>query len=134
MEKKEFFEITSISRDDLDAAGFDVSDVDDDTMAELASKMADDYLEQMYWDSMKILAESLGIPKKHERDNEGYYHIGCYKVNECYDSDTNEDFYTVYDKDYNFVGEIHHPEIEIYKILVDGKINEENMLYCIETL
>ncbi len=64
--KKEFFPITSVSRDDLEAKGFDASNVDDATMELLASKMADDYLEQLYWISMEILAEYLGIPKKKE--------------------------------------------------------------------
>ena len=64
---KEFFEITSVSRDDLDAAGFDVSDVDDAIMETLAKKMANDYLEQLYWTSLKIIAEDyLNIPKKKE--------------------------------------------------------------------
>lgn len=63
--KKEFFPVTSISRDDLEAAGFDAAGVTDEQMERLADKMADDYLEQMYWVSMKILAEdALGIPKK----------------------------------------------------------------------
>lgn len=62
--KKEYFEITSISRADLEAAGFDASKVDDDTMERLASKMEDDYLEQLYWTSLKIIAEYLKIPKK----------------------------------------------------------------------
>lgn len=63
--KKESFPVTSISRDDLEAAGFDAAGVTDEQMERLADKMADDYLEQMYWISMKILAEdALGIPKK----------------------------------------------------------------------
>lgn len=63
--KKEFFPITSISRDDLVAAGFDAEGVTDEQMEQLADKMADDYLEQLYWSSLKILAEdALCIPKK----------------------------------------------------------------------
>lgn len=61
---KEHFEITSVSRADLEEKGFDVSDVTDETMERLASKMADDYLEQMYWISLEIIAEELGITKK----------------------------------------------------------------------
>ena len=61
----EDFVITSVSREDLESAGFDASDVDDDTMTELAEEMADDYLEQLFWTSLKILAENLGIPKTH---------------------------------------------------------------------
>lgn len=62
--KKEFFEIASVSRADLETAGFNASKVDDDTMERLASKMGDDYLEQLYWTSLKIIAEYLEIPKK----------------------------------------------------------------------
>ena len=61
-----YFTITKIHRDDLDAAGFDTSDVTDSTMETLARKMSDDYLNQLYWTSLRILAEELGIPKKDE--------------------------------------------------------------------
>ena len=135
--KKEFFEITSVSREDLESAGFDASNVDDDTMTELAEEMADDYLEQLFWTSLKILAENLGIPKKKalEKDEDGYYHIdGAYKVRECYDCDTCEDFYSVYTEDDEFIGEIHQFEIESYNVRVDGEINEDNMLECIESM
>lgn len=60
----EFFPITSVSRDDLESKGFDTSEITDEQMKRLASKMADDYLEQMYWISMTIIAENLGFPKK----------------------------------------------------------------------
>ena len=61
----------------MEAKGFDVSEVSDDTMERLASKMADDYLEQMYWLSMEIIAEEmLDIPKI-VFDREGnHLHIG----------------------------------------------------------
>lgn len=67
-----FFVITRIHRDDLEAAGFDASDVDDDTMKELAGKMRSDYLTQLFWEHLPMLAEDLGIPKKDEseEDNE----------------------------------------------------------------
>jgi len=62
--RKESFPITSVSREDLDAKGFDTSEVDDATMERLASKMADDYCEQLFWSSMEIIAEYMDIPKK----------------------------------------------------------------------
>ena len=46
---KEWFKITSVHRDDLIQAGFDGDDVDDATMERLASKMCDDYVEQLFW-------------------------------------------------------------------------------------
>lgn len=57
------FPITTVTRDDLQVKGFDTSEVSDEQMQRLASKMADDYIEQMFWISMDILAESMGIPK-----------------------------------------------------------------------
>ncbi|MEX1014349.1 MAG: hypothetical protein WDZ80_04280 [Candidatus Paceibacterota bacterium] len=57
------FDITSVHRDDLASAGFDASQVDDATMQHLASKMADDYCEQLFWDQLPIIAEILGIPR-----------------------------------------------------------------------
>ena len=65
---KEDFPITSISREDLEALGFDTSNVSDDTMEHLASKLADDYCEQLFWISLGVLAEDyFNIPKKFNR-------------------------------------------------------------------
>jgi len=69
-EPKDEFPITSVCREDLEAKGFDVSEVDDDTMERLASKMADDYCEQLFWTSMEIIAEYMDIPKKGEEDED----------------------------------------------------------------
>lgn len=65
-ENRGYFQITAVHRDDLEASGFDVSEVSDDTMRSIAAKMCDDYVEQMFWISLKIIAEELGIPKKEE--------------------------------------------------------------------
>lgn len=61
---KEEFVISVLSRADLEALGFDVSNVDDDTMQRLADKLGDDYCEQLFWSSLKILAEYFEIPKE----------------------------------------------------------------------
>lgn len=62
---REWFPITSITRGDLEQIGFDTSGVDDETMQNLAGKLADDYIEQMFWISAGILAEDrFNIPKK----------------------------------------------------------------------
>ena len=75
------FEITSISREDLKEKGFDVSNVSDATMRKLASKMADDYCEQLFWISMEIIAEEgLGIPKiMTEEDLDDWF----YELDDC---------------------------------------------------
>jgi len=59
-----YFPITSVHRDDLKGLGYDTSNVDDGTMQELASKMADAYLNQVFWIDLPIIADELEIPMK----------------------------------------------------------------------
>lgn len=66
MPKKESFVVTSVSRSDLEGIGFDTSKVSDAQMERLAEKMAEDYINQMFWISLEILAEDLGFPKTAE--------------------------------------------------------------------
>ena len=74
---KEEFVISVLSRADLEALGFDVSSVDDDTMQRLADKLGDDYCEQLFWTSLDITAKYLEIPKKQVIDRKGNpIHIG----------------------------------------------------------
>jgi hypothetical protein len=57
-----FFSITALSKDDVIEA-FDgdvkikelIHDLSDDDMKYLASKLADDYCNQLFWDSLKII-------------------------------------------------------------------------------
>ena len=59
------FKITSVTREDLEYRGFDTTNITDEQMEELARKMCDDYLEQMFWISLDIIAEDIiGIPKR----------------------------------------------------------------------
>lgn len=60
------FPITSICRADLESAGFDTTNIDDGTMSELASKMADAYCDIGFWEDLSVLAEYLKI-KKHKK-------------------------------------------------------------------
>jgi hypothetical protein len=65
MNKSEYFEITSVCRDDLEQCGFDASGVDDATMDRLARKMAAAYIKNSYWDDLETIADDvLGIPRK----------------------------------------------------------------------
>ena len=66
IKQQEFFQITSVSRDDLEEVGFDTKNVDDSTMIELASKMADAYCDMGFWEDLEILAEDLNI-RYHEK-------------------------------------------------------------------
>ncbi len=64
--RQEFFPIdVEISREDLESLGFDTKDVEDETMEKLAKKMSNDYMEQLYWSSMKTIASTcLNIKRK----------------------------------------------------------------------
>ncbi len=60
----EFYPITSVCKDDLIQTFVDDSDaqeaikeMDEGDMQTLASKMADDYCDQLYWDSLKVIFE-----------------------------------------------------------------------------
>lgn len=59
-----YFPITSVHRDDLQNAGFDVERISDNDMKELAEKMANDYCDQLFWGSMETIADILGFPRK----------------------------------------------------------------------
>lgn len=61
---KESFVITEVSREDLEGLGYNTSKVSDETMERLASKLADDYCEQLFWTSLDIIAEYMEIPKR----------------------------------------------------------------------
>ena len=59
------FPITSVCRADLESAGFDTTNVDDSTMTELASKMADAYCDMGFWEDLEVIAnEYFKIPDK----------------------------------------------------------------------
>ncbi len=68
-----YFPITTVHRADLEAKGFDISKITDDQMEELAKRMANDYCEQLFWDSMTIIAEIMGLPKKREIPDDDIY-------------------------------------------------------------
>lgn len=58
-----FFPITSVSRENLQAYGFETRSITDEQMRDLAKKMANDYYEQLFWSSMEIIAEILEFPQ-----------------------------------------------------------------------
>jgi hypothetical protein len=66
-----FFEISLLHRDDLEHIGYDTSRTDDSVMKKLASKLGDDYCEQLFWNSLPIIADALGIPQKESREQAG---------------------------------------------------------------
>ena len=59
-----YFKVTAVSREDLQREGFNVTNVDDSDMTEIARKLADDYCEQLFWLSLEIIADQgFDIPK-----------------------------------------------------------------------
>jgi hypothetical protein len=59
----------SVDRSDLKIEGYDVSKVDDATMSRLARKMAEEYIENVFWIDLPITADSLGIPRTPDEDD-----------------------------------------------------------------
>ena len=62
--KSESYIISELSKEDLEERGFDTSNISEETMKKLASKLGDDYCENLFWTSLDIIAESMNIPKK----------------------------------------------------------------------
>ena len=63
-QNSEFYPITSVCKDDIfhvfgddNEAKEAIGKMDDGDMETLASKLADDYCEQLYWDSLKVIVE-----------------------------------------------------------------------------
>ena len=57
------YPITGICLADLEHSLFDISDVDDTTMEEIAEMMELQYCDHFFWNSLKEIAESLNIKK-----------------------------------------------------------------------
>ena len=58
-----YYSIATVHKDDLKQSGFNVRKVTESDMMTLADKMGDDYLDWSFWDSLKIIAEIIGIPR-----------------------------------------------------------------------
>jgi len=63
---RDYYPISSLHIDDLIFQGFDVSKVTESNMKRLADKLSDDYCEQLFWGSLNIIADGMGIPRKNE--------------------------------------------------------------------
>ena len=62
--RQEAFVVTTLSRQDLESLGFNTKRVSDFKMERLASKLSDDYCEQLFWISLQSIAEYERIPKR----------------------------------------------------------------------
>lgn len=58
------FPIASVSKEDLEARGFDVSLIDGDKMVELAARMEEEYLRELFWLSLESNAKRMELPMK----------------------------------------------------------------------
>ena len=61
------FPIISLTREDLEAAGFDSRTVDDGMMTRLAGKMADEFVGE-FLSTLEMLAQRHDIPKRISSD------------------------------------------------------------------
>lgn len=58
-----YFLITTVHREQLKEKGFIVEEISDEQMEDLAQKMKRDYHDQLFWDSMEIIAENMDLPR-----------------------------------------------------------------------
>ena len=65
-DNRDYYPISSLHIDDLIFQGFDVGKVTESNMKRLADKLSDDYCEQLFWGSLNIIADGMGIPRKNE--------------------------------------------------------------------
>lgn len=65
-----FFPITFITREDLESYGFDATNLDKETMKQLAHNMENDFLDNSFFETMERNALEMGIKKKNPTKNE----------------------------------------------------------------
>ena len=61
------FPITSVAREDLESQGFDVSNVTNDQMAEIADNMQNAYCDDAFWVELEAIADDMDIPRKADK-------------------------------------------------------------------
>lgn len=61
--KKEKFECVTLSREDFEKRGFDVSNISDEQMEHIASRIGNLLVEMLYWECIDAWAENENIPK-----------------------------------------------------------------------
>ena len=64
VEIKTEFPITTICKEDVETAGFDISNITDEQLKKIADNMEDMYLQDGFWHDLRASAEKVGIPKK----------------------------------------------------------------------
>lgn len=98
--KKDYFPVSMISRADLQWKGFDTSNVTDEMMERIASRMDNIFLDGDYWLALVAAAEYLEIPKIPTDKNGNPIEVGT-KVR-WYDPDESardlKRIYTIYEE------------------------------------
>lgn len=64
------YPVVCLSKDDLEAKGFDTTDVTDNQMKYMARKMGDNMVEQLFWETLVCWAEYMDIPRNEIEENE----------------------------------------------------------------
>ena len=65
-EKKDEFPVITLMREDLEQKGFDTSNLGDEWMEKIASKVGDILLDSDYWDHLVWAADYYKVPRKEE--------------------------------------------------------------------
>lgn len=65
-EKKDEFPVLTLMREDLEQKGFDTSNIGDEWMEKIASKVGDILLDSDYWDHLVWTADYYKVPRKEE--------------------------------------------------------------------
>ena len=61
---KEIFTISELTRDDLEALGYNAKNLSNDMMQQIADDLCDDYCGQLFWSSLEVIADHYGIRKR----------------------------------------------------------------------
>ena len=60
---EECYPISCLYLENLKRLGFDTGKVTESDLLTIADSMNDDYLDWMFWDSLKIIADGMGLPR-----------------------------------------------------------------------
>lgn len=61
--RKETFNCVTLSRADFEDRGFDTSNISDERMEHIASRIGDTLVENLYWECIDVWGESEKMPK-----------------------------------------------------------------------
>lgn len=65
-----YYPVVCLSKDDLEAKGFNTTDVTDNQMEYMAKKIGDNMVEQLFWETLVCWAEYMDIPRNEIEEND----------------------------------------------------------------